>query len=87
MKGTEKQTAFANDIIKEWREHAAEKRAFFESKGPNEMGIKLLDEAMATLEKRISEADKASEIISSRYEPEYDYEQIFYALMKEAANK
>ena len=34
MKGTEKQIAFANDIIKEWREHAAKKRAFFESKGP-----------------------------------------------------
>lgn len=45
MNGTEKQIAFANDIIKEWRNHAATKKAFYESKEPNEAGMKLLEKA------------------------------------------
>lgn len=82
MKGTEKQIAFANDIIKEWREHASTKKAFYESKKPNEMGMKLLSRAMEILEERISAKDNAAEIISSRYVKEFDYEQIFGSLCK-----
>lgn len=82
MKGTEKQVAYANDIIKEWREHAAQKKAFFESKKPNEMGMKLLYRAMEILEERISAKDNAGEIITSRYAKEFDYEQIFESLCK-----
>lgn len=82
MKGTEKQIAFANDIIKEWREHASTKKSFYESRKPNEMGMKLLCRAMEILEERISAKDNAAEIISSRYVKEFDYEQIFGSLCK-----
>ena len=82
MKGTEKQIAFANNIIKEWRNHAAEKKAFYESKKPNEAGQKLLDKALEVLEEKIAKCDSASEVIASRYSKEYDYEKIFFALMQ-----
>ena len=82
MKGTEKQIAFANAVVKEWCEHATQKKTFFESKKPNEMGMKLLNRAMEILEERISAKDNAAEIISSRYAKEFDYEQIFGSLCK-----
>ena len=82
MNGTEKQIAFANDIIKEWRDHAATKKAFYESKKPNEAGMKLLEKALEILEEKIAACDKASEIISSRYSKDFDYEKIFFALMQ-----
>ena len=82
MNGTEKQLALANDIIKEWREHAATKKAFYVSKKPNEAGMKLLDKASEILEEKIAACDKASDIISSRYSKDFDYEKIFFALMQ-----
>ena len=82
MNGTEKQIAFANDIIKEWREHAATKKAFYVSKKPNEAGMKLLEKASEILEARIAACEKASEIISSRYIKYFDYEQIVFGLMQ-----
>lgn len=82
MNGTEKQIAFANDIIKEWRNHAATKKAFYESKEPNEAGMKLLEKASEVLEERIAACEKASEIISSRYSKDFDYENIFITLMR-----
>lgn len=83
MNGTEKQIAFANDIIKEWREHAATKKAFYVSKKPNEAGMKLLDKASEILEEKIDACDNASDIISSRYSKDFDYEKIFFGLMQE----
>lgn len=82
MNGTEKQIAFANDIIKEWREHAATKKAFYVSKKPNEAGMKLLDKASEILEEKIAACDNASDIISSRYSKDFDYEKIFFGLMQ-----
>lgn len=82
MKGTEKQIAFANDIIKEWREHASAKKAFYESKKPNEAGMKLLEKAVEILEAKIASCDNASDIIANRYSKDYDYEKIFFALMQ-----
>lgn len=82
MNGTEKQIAFANDIIKEWREHAATKKAFYVSKKPNEAGMKLLDKVSEILEEKIAACDNASDIISSRYSKDFDYEKIFFGLMQ-----
>lgn len=82
MNGTEKQIAFANDIIKEWLEHAATKKAFYVSKKPNEAGMKLLEKASEILEERIAACDNASDIISSRYSKDFDYEKIFFGLMQ-----
>lgn len=86
MTGSVKQIAFANDIVKEWVNHAEEKKGFFMGKGPSEAAKKLLDRAMDILQKRIKEEDNAGEIIANRYAKKFDYEAIFYALMKGEIN-
>lgn len=82
LNGTEKEIKYANDVIKEWREHANTKKKFFESKKPNADGIKLLNRAMDILDERIAKESWAKDIIANRTTKKFDYEQIFYDLMQ-----
>lgn len=87
MKGTEKQIAYAKDIIKEWHEREAKKKAFFEEKGITEEGKKLMQQASEILNERIEEEDKAWEIIASQYSKKFDWEHILNELAKAYTNR
>lgn len=87
MKGTEKQIAYAKDIIKEWHERESKKKAFFEKKGITEEGKKIMQRASEILNERIEEEDKAWEIIASQYSKKFDFEHIVEELAKAYANR
>jgi len=87
MKGTEKQIAYAEAIIKEWHEREANKKAFFEKKGITEEGKKLMQRASEVLNERIEAEDRAWEIIASQYSNKFDYEHILNELAKAYANR